>query len=456
MKSFRRAVLIFATLMLVVAAATAQIYTDLYNFYGAQGAYPNGALAQGRDGNLYGTTYSAGANDDGVVFGIIPNGKLKVLYNFDGVHGTQPYSGLILAADGDFYGTTAFGGASGYGTIFKIAKNGTLTTLHSFTGNYDDGKAPFSTPIQGTNGNFFGASFLAFVAYDVTSSGTFLQSFPIPGQCSSPLILGADGNFYGTTVDGGPNVCPGGSSCGTVFQMTPKGVVTVIYNFDDTHGGYPYGAVIQGSDGSFYGTTQLGGAYGGGVAYRVTPLGAITVLHNFPDPDYPNDGSTLYAGLLQATDGNFYGVTESGGITGYGVIYQITLAGNYSVVYFFDGTHGANPLDSTLMQHTNGKIYGVAMGGIHGNGVFFSFDMGLGPFVRLASPAGKVGQTGGILGQGFTGTTSVSLNGVPAIFTVVSDTYIKATVPAGATTGYVTVTTPTGVLTSNVPFHVIP
>jgi len=94
-------------------------------------------------------------------------------------------------------------------------------------------------------------------------------------------------------------------------------------------------------------------------------------------------------------------------------------------------------------------------GALYGYGNVYSLDMGLGPFVTFVQAAGKVGQTGGILGQGFTGTTNVSLNGISASFTVVSDTFIRATVPLGATTGYVTVTTPSGTLTSNVPFHVI-
>jgi hypothetical protein len=138
------------------------------------------------------------------------------------------------------------------------------------------------------------------------------------------------------------------------------------------------------------------------------------------------------------------------------VIFRLTSVGNYSILYDFDGTSGANP-QSTPMQHTNGKIYGLtAKGGISNNGVVFSFDLGLGAFVRLVSTAGKVGQTGGILGQGFTGTSSVSINGIPASFTVVSDTFINATVPPGATTGFVKVVTPSGTLTSNVPFRVIP
>ena len=167
--------------------------------------------------------------------------------------------------------------------------------------------------------------------------------------------------------------------------------------------------------------------------------------------------------MVQASDGNFYGTTEFGGdITcnpplGCGTIFQITPEGTLTTLHNFESFDGAN--GSGLFQATDGILYGTSNGGIlscappYGCGTVFSLDTGLGPFVAFVRAAGKVGQTGGILGQGFTETTSVSLNGIPANFTVVSDTYIKATVPAGATTGYVTVATPTGVLTSNVPFR---
>jgi uncharacterized repeat protein (TIGR03803 family) len=215
--------------------------------------------------------------------------------------------------------------------------------------------------------------------------------------------------------------------------------------------------MVQGSDGNFYGTALEGGAYNGGVVFRLTPQGAITVLHNFLDPNYPNDGYDPYAGLVQATDGNFYGVTNwGGGECDCGVIFQITPNGAYSILYSFDRTHGSYPW-STPMQHTNGKIYGLASsGGTSEDGVVYSLDMGLGPFVSLVSTSGKVGKTVEVLGQGFTGTTAVSFNGTAATFTVVRDTYLKATVPSGATTGAVTVTTPGGILNSNTQFRVTP
>jgi len=166
---------------------------------------------------------------------------------------------------------------------------------------------------------------------------------------------------------------------------------------------------------------------------------------------------------MQATDGNFYGTTDGGGSDNAGTLFEISAAGTFASLYSFCGqpncTDGASPYGA-LFQGTDGILYGMTYGGgVVGCqitcGTVFSLDMGLGPFVSFVRAVGRVGQTGGILGQGFTGTTGVSFDGIPAEFTVVSDTFIKATVPAGAATGFVTVATPGSTLTSNVPFHVI-
>ena len=460
LKSFHtNAALILTTLLVVVATtsvATAQTYTDLFNFDGTHGTGPIGILAQGRDGNLLGTTGYGGTNSNcsggcGVVFRVTPSGKGRVLYNFDGAHGGQPEGGLTLGSGGDFYGTTWEGGANGYGTIFKITKTGSLTNLYSFCAQSGcaDGDYPAAAPIQGADGNFYGTASNG-TAYKITSSGAFTSLRLTDGNSFAPLLQASDGNFYGTTINGGSN------GDGTVLKMTPKGVVTIVHSFDDTDGASPYFAtVIQDADGNFYGTTAGGGSYGEGVVFKLTPHGAITVVHNFPDPNYPNDGNYPWGGLVQATDGNFYGVTVNGGTDNCGVIFQITPAGAYSILYNFDRKSGSNP-ESTPMQHTNGKIYGLAEGGTSGSGVVYSLDMGLGPFVRLVSTSGKVEKTVEVLGQGFTNTTAVAFNGTPATFSVISDTYLRATVPSGTTTGPLTVTTPGGTLTSNKPFRVTP
>ena len=170
--------------------------------------------------------------------------------------------------------------------------------------------------------------------------------------------------------------------------------------------------------------------------------------------------------LIQGSDGNLYVSTENGGRLNYGALFQATLAGQPASLYSFLGypNDGSNPLTG-LVQHTDGNFYGTAFSGgpspcnygdYPGCGTIFSLDMGLPPFVSFINRAGRVGQFVRILGQGFTGASGVSFNGTPANFTVKLDTLILAPVPPGATTGSVTVATPSGTLTSNVPFYVIP
>jgi uncharacterized repeat protein (TIGR03803 family) len=198
----------------------------------------------------------------------------------------------------------------------------------------------------------------------------------------------------------------------------------------------------------------MGGAFNTGVLFKLSLGGALTVLHDFLNGSH--DGFYPYSGMLLASDGNIYGTTTAGGTTGCGTLFRVTPEDVYSTIYNFDCVHGQNP-ESIPIQHTNGKIYSMtAQGGVAGLGVIYSLDLGLAPFVSLVNNWGTVGRTVQILGQGFTGATDVSFNGIPASFTVRSDTFLGATIPAGATTGFITVTTPSGTLTSNKQFIVRP
>jgi uncharacterized repeat protein (TIGR03803 family) len=431
-----------------VTAATAQTYTVLYSFDVTHGANPtfSDLLAQGQDGNLYGTVTIGGANYIGVVFKITPSGTLTVLYDFDSTHGNHPRGGLTLGKDGSFFGTAEAGGASDFGTIFNITPTGSLTTLYDFVGG-SDGVYPKAPPVQGTDGNFYGTT--QTTAYKISPAGRFSGLGNLPGFTFAPLILGSDGNFYGTSYTGGSQ------NKGAVFKLNSTGKIATLYSCDGTHGLNPVGPLVQGNDGNFYGTTLIGGTSSGGVVFKLTPQGVLTVLYNFDSVNTLN-GYAPYGGLVLASDGNLYGVTASGGISGDGVIFKITPAGSYSVLYNFDGTHGLLPY-ATPTQHTNGKIYGLTYGGgAYGYGVVYSFDVGLKAFVNVTSAAARVGQTVGIIGQGLTGTTSVKFNGTPATFKLVSDTYLMARVPAGATSGFVTVTTPGGTLRSSKRFRIMP
>ena len=447
---------LFACLLLFVMSAVtnnlqAQTYTDMHDFNckidGCGVAYA-GIVAQGRDGNLY-STEGYGANGTGTAYTITPSGVFNLIFNFNnaGTDGNGPNTGLTLGTDGNFYGGTATGGANGFGTLFKITPAGVLTTLHDFT--FTEAGFPYGPPVAGKNGTFYGVTRYG-KAWSLTQSGTFkLLPNPTPGESRAPLTLASDGNFYGTTINGG-------TGNGTVFQMSSAGKIKIIYNFDNTHGAKPIGPVIQGSDGYLYGTASTGGSIPNafGVVFKLSTKGAITVLHEF-DSTNAADGYEPLGGLVEGTDGNFYGTTWTGKV--HAVIFKITKTGTYTVLYAFDTTHGAAPA-ATQMQNTNGIIYGATVsGGVSFNGVFYSLDVGMSPFASLVGyPAASAGKSIEILGQGLSGTTSVKFGSGSATFNVLSDTYMTAVVPTSGTTGTVTVTTPGGTLKSKQVFKVVP
>jgi uncharacterized repeat protein (TIGR03803 family) len=463
--SFRGQVSLLVLFATSVLAAPAQTFTKLQFFNGANGANPYVGLTQGRDGSLYGTTIDGGAYGAGNVFKINLSGGLTSLYSFcaqtNCPDGQYPDTVLVLGMDGNFYGTTQSGGTNGgYGTVFKITASGALTTLHSF--DAADGAAPYGSLVLAINGDFYGTTnvgggFGGGNVFKITPGGTLttLYTFCSQGGCADgqypvgPLIEGSDGNIYGTTHAGGNNSCTDG--CGTVFKITLSGNLTTLHSFDATDGDYPYGGVVEGPAGTFYGTTGGGGADNVGTVFGMTASGKLVTVHSFD----VTDGATPYA-LMLGSDGNFYGTTSAGGSNSRGTVFEITPIGQLTTLHNFAGPDGAL-VYSGLVQGTNGLFYGTAyFGGRDNDGVVFSLNTGLGPFVTFVQAAGRVGQTVPILGQGFTGTTGVSFGGTPAEFTIVSDTLIKATVPPGAITGFVTVVTPSGTLTSNVLFHVLP
>jgi uncharacterized repeat protein (TIGR03803 family) len=463
-KRFQFSIIPVCVLLIALAVMAAplhsQTYTDLHDFNcpteGCRPSFP-AILAQGRDGNLYGTMSSGGAFNFGTVFKVTPAGVVTTLYDFNtsGPDGFLSVSGLTLGTDGNFYGTTFSGGANSSGTFFKITPAGALTTLHSFTNT--DG-FPVAPPVQGANGSYYGlagGNTLIGSAYSITSAGAYKLLVPaLPGLSFAPLILGNDGNFYGTTESGGD------FNAGTVFRMSPAGVVKIVYSFDGhANGGFPQGPVVQGRDGFLYGTTSGGGLVSNpvGVVFKLSTAGAITLLHSFDAADL-NDGKSPYAGLVAATDGNFYGATtgSQSGSAQFGSIFKITKSGAYSVLHLFDDVHGKTQT-ATAMQHTSGILYGLpSAGGVGNTGVFYSLAVGIPPSVSLVPVLGTVGQTIGILGKGFTGTTSVKFGAATASFTVVSDTYMTAVVPASGITAAVTVTTPSGALKSKQVFKVVP
>jgi uncharacterized repeat protein (TIGR03803 family) len=240
---------LFSLSVATAFSANGQTFENLISFNGTNGAYPRGPLIQGTDGRIYGTTVEGGdyhdPEGDGSVFKMTPSGALTTLIAFcpqqPCVNGKNPGAGVVQGVDGNFYGV-AGGGADNLGIVFKLTPSGTLTTLYSFPGG-----AAGRTP-------------------------------------GSQLVQGADGEFYGTTVYGGGTAC-GSLGCGTIFKITSTGTLTTVHTFALTDGSYP-GQILLASDGNFYGVTGSGGSLAGGgspegTVFQMTPAGVLTTLHTF-------------------------------------------------------------------------------------------------------------------------------------------------------------------------------
>ena len=476
----------FGTVFKVTPTGT---LTTLYSFCAqpkcTDGAFPIAGLVLGTDGNFYGTTAYGGVNDDGTVFKITSGGTLTTLHSFDLTDdGAYPYATLVQATNGNFYGTTSYGGANAYGTVFEITPGGTLTTLYSFDDT--DGAYPEAALVQASNGNFYGTTFEGGANFDgtvfsITSGGTLttLHSFDgTDGYLPLGALVQANGDFYGTTVEGGAN------GYGTVFKITPGGTLTTLHSFDSTDGALPEAGLVQATNGIFYGTTLNGGAndacaVGCGTVFSITSGGTLTTLHSFDS----TDGDDPYGGLVQATNGTFYGTTDAGGANAGGTIFSLAVGlGPFVKTLPTSGKVGAavtilgtNLMGATSVSFngtaasftvvssseitttvptgaTTGKVKVVTPGATLSSNLSFRVT----PVILSFSPtSGPVGTSVVITGNSLTGATSVAFGGVKATsFTVNSYTQITATVPTGAKTGKIGVTTPGGSATSTGTFTV--
>ena len=296
-------------------------------------------------------------------------GTETTVYTFTGGTDGQNPTDLVPYTDGNFYGSAT-------NTLFKVTPAGAFTTLYTFCPSCPTSPPDAAGLVVGSDGNFYGltaaADSMGATFFKMTSAGVFTSlNSSVPGNPAdslyegdgSKLVLGTDGNFYGANS--------GIGTSGSVFKIAPDGTFTTLYTFSATggtnetnsDGANPYGRLTQGSDGNFYGTTRLGGAYGSGTVFQITPAGVLTSLYSFGaigtaagTPGQNLDGLFPVAGLIQGTDGNFYGGTTSGGQNGIGTLFKISAAGALTALHQFSNatagtlTLSINPTTITLGQ----------------------------------------------------------------------------------------------------------
>ncbi len=297
------------------------------------------------------------------------------LVAFNGTEGSGPsYEYLVQGTDGQIYGTASVGGNQyGSGTIYKITTSGTFTQLWTFCGltNCADGDLPVGGLVLAPNGNFYGTAsefgldtqgacdtgiFGCGTIFEITPAGvlTVLHTFTGPDGFLpyANLTLGSDGNLYGTTLYGGNISAVGcsGIGCGTVFKISPQGKFTSLYSFGNgTDGGDPIGRLFQGNNGNFYGTTL------GGTVFEITPAGKLTTLYSFTGG---SDGGSPYGGVIQTANGTIYGTTAGGGANAYGTVYKLVgkkLTTLYNFCSLPNCADGNYPYGG-LIQATDGNL----------------------------------------------------------------------------------------------------
>ncbi|MGD0814644.1 MAG: choice-of-anchor tandem repeat GloVer-containing protein [Verrucomicrobiota bacterium] len=365
----------------VFRITTNGVFTSLAYFNNASGAAPFAPLVQGADGSLYGTTSIGGTNGGGgTIFQATTNGGFTSLVSFSGTNGANPYGGLLQASDGTLWGTTYGGGTNGgYGTVFQATTNGGLTSLVSFNGS--NGANPCAGLALGPDGNFYGTTYFGGTSnygtiFQVTPGGvlTSLVSFNDTNgamPCAG-LTLGPDGNFYGTTYAGGSY------GDGTVFKVTTNGALSLLVSFDVTSSssGQPYGGLMLGVDGCLYGTTSVSDTtrwdddpYS--TVFKMTTNGGLSTVAQLSGAPFMGPGPTPRGTIVQGTDGNLYLTACSGLVfTAHGMV--ISVADDQPTqVLTFNGSDGADPY-AGLIQASDGNFYGTtAAGGANGGGTIF-------------------------------------------------------------------------------------
>jgi uncharacterized repeat protein (TIGR03803 family) len=452
-------------------------YTDLHNFDLTHGGGPWGGVSLANDGNFYGTTYAPSGGHAGTIFKITPGGTFTELYDFNNTtDGGYPKVPPVQAQDGNLYGVTGNGTIA---VLYKITTAGVFTVMTQLVAQ------SYSPLVLANDGNLYGMTLYGGTFNRGTvfqfSPGTkklkTIYNFQNEGNPYGPLMQGADNALYGTCSNGGTG------SGGVLFRVTTGGVYKVLVNFvvSGANGSAPFSGVVQGSDKFLYGVTSTGGSNGIGVFYKVSTTGTgFTVLHNFATAD----GDTPYTTPMLHTNGTIYGMAYHGGShVPYGVIYSMNVGlkpfvaplnmhsakVNASVPLLGQGFNtatgvlfgtGAGTLTITNDTFATGKILSGATTGLitvkePGGNLTTLQNFKISPTISSFTPtSGPVGTLVTINGTALKAATAVKFGTVAATFTVVSDTKITATVPTGAVTAKIAVTTPGGTAMSATVFTV--
>jgi uncharacterized repeat protein (TIGR03803 family) len=396
-RSRRATTLLSAAVVWVAAAGPGRAelaLQTLYEFFpsATSGTHPTCRLVEGDNGSFYGTTSYGGSSNVGTIFRFTSSGSLTTVFSFSNTNGSYPYGGLALGDDRSFNGVTVHGGTNSftgdqYGTVFKITTNGTLTTLYWFggtNGSYPDGIT------QGSDGNFYGTTsdggaYGLGTVFKMAMDGTLtpLVSFNGANGCNPvcpSLAQGPDGSFYGTTWFGGNGFAGPYTGMGTVFRMQTNGMLTTLAYLNGTNGSRPFSDLTLGPDQNFYGTTTAGGAFGYGTVFKLAIDGTLVTILSFDG----TNGAKPYAGVVRGPGGDFYGTTayrKLGTNLTYGTVFKITTNGVLTSLACLDGTNGLNPFtDLTLGR--DGNLYG-AMADLNKNQ---GLDGSLGSLFRMVSP----------------------------------------------------------------------
>jgi uncharacterized repeat protein (TIGR03803 family) len=273
-------------------------FTKLHDFDGTDGANPTTAMVVGPDAALYGSTYYGGTNDygDGTLFRLETNGTFTKLHDFNRYDGQSPSAPLVVGRDGALYGSTSSGGANpngplgGYGTLFRLETNGTFTILGPFDGT--DGYQPSTALVVGPEGALYGSTYGGGTngygtLFRLQTDGSFTKLHDFSGSDGdypdAALELGPDGVLYGSTQFGGTN------NNGTLFRVQANGTFAKLYEFRGTNGANPSTPLVVGPDGALYGSTPNDGPRGGGILFKVVlDRPPVARCHDVTAPAGPN------------------------------------------------------------------------------------------------------------------------------------------------------------------------